>query len=714
MKTAKRGTVDTGVRRVAPLAMSWLVLVSAGCLDTASEGGGGLRIGFDRCAGVVCTPEDSCHTAGVCDPVTGRCSTPVKDCPSGQACDVTDGQCKFSCATVVCYASDACHLAGACDTGSGECTPEQPLSCPAGQTCDVADGTCKSGCGGVVCTASDLCHLAGTCSSDTGECSPETLKSCPSGQSCDPADGACKDPCTGVVCTPTDLCHVVGSCNSSTGQCPAQTPVPCPSGQSCDPADGVCKDLCATVVCPPGETCNPNDGQCQASFTVPRPQTARNLELATLPVGLAMDTAGNTYVAGAIFSTTPVDFDGHLVHSNGDNDVFIARYDTTGHAVWAEGFGDAASSQLASRAAVTQDGTVALLGRFTGSLNIGNAISAGAELDFVAAVQAASGAGKFARSFDTNNGTLLSLAANPSSSTNRIAFCGKAAGLSADFAQAGFSYTGGNDIVIAVFNSAGTKLWSLQIGASGNEECDAIAIDDAGDVYASGNFDSATLTIPGTPALTGPGTTSRKFLWVAKLNGASGAGISSAAFSGAGGQIFPRSVSVDATGKLVVGGNFSGNPTFGGTTVTSSGGQDVFVTRLDLLSSFTPAWAVRLGGPAADVAAGVATTSSGDVVVTGFFNGTTDGAAVLTAARTTGSDVFLLKLDGVTGSTQFAAGYGDALIQSGDSLAVNRFGADQFSAGGTLNGTITFPAPAGAATAASGATETFLVVGNLQ
>jgi len=148
--------VETGVRRLAFAAVSWLALANAGCLDTTSEGGGGLRIGFDRCAEVVCTPEDSCHMAGVCDPVTGRCSTPIKDCPSGQACDVTDGQCKFSCATVVCYASDACHVAGACDPGSGQCTPEQARSCPDGQTCDRTDGTCKSGCGGVVCTASDL------------------------------------------------------------------------------------------------------------------------------------------------------------------------------------------------------------------------------------------------------------------------------------------------------------------------------------------------------------------------------------------------------------------------------------------------------------------------------------------------------------------------------------------------------------------------------
>jgi len=423
-----------------------------------------------------------------------------------------------------------------------------------------------------------------------------------------------------------------------------------------------------------------------------------------------MDTSGNTYVGAAIFSSTDIDFDGHPVHSNGDADVLIAKFNTAGVAQWAVGFGDAAAAQFATQSAVTQDGTVAVMGRFTGALNIGNSITAAAEVDFIAGVQATNGSGKFAKALDTNNGTLLSIAANPSSSTNRIAICGKAAGLSADFAQGGFSYTGGNDIVIAVYSSAGTKLWSLQIGTSGGEECDAVAVDDAGDVYASGNFDSATLTIPGTPPLTGPGTTSRKFLWAAKFNGATGAGISSAVFSGAGGQIFPRSISVDSGGKLAIAGNFSGNPTFGTTTITSAGGQDMFATKLDPASSYAPAWAVRMGGTAADVGAGVATTSSGDVLVTGFFNKTTDGAAILTAASTTAADVFLLKLDGTTGATQFSAAYGDVLAQSGDFIAVNRFGGDQFVVSGSLNGTITFPAPAGAVTAPA-ATEPFFLFG---
>src|SRR5262249_14858110 len=176
------------------------------------------------------------------------------------------------------------------------------------------------------------------------------------------------------------------------------------------------------------------------------------------------------------------------------------------------GFGDAAgNARGAARSAVTADGTMALLGRFTGTLTIGNAIGPASDLDFVAAVRASDGTPLWARQLDTLGGALLGLASSPSASGNRIAFCGKAFGASAFVS--GASYGGLSDVVVGVLSSSGTLLWAVQFGGPGNEECDAVAVDDAGNVVATGNFDGASLTVPGTPALTGPGTTSRKFLW---------------------------------------------------------------------------------------------------------------------------------------------------------------------------------------------------------
>ena len=50
--------------------------------------GGDDGVAPDRCAGVVCTAADACHTAGVCDPDTGACTAPVVD--DGELCDDGD------------------------------------------------------------------------------------------------------------------------------------------------------------------------------------------------------------------------------------------------------------------------------------------------------------------------------------------------------------------------------------------------------------------------------------------------------------------------------------------------------------------------------------------------------------------------------------------------------------------------------------------------
>src|SRR5262249_59784890 len=113
---------------------------------------------------------------------------------------------------------------------------------------------------------------------------------------------------------------------------------------------------------------------------------------------------------------------------------------------------------------------------------IGNAIGPANDLDFIAGLNGSDGSGKFAKSLDTATGALLSIGANPNSATNRIAFCGKALDV-APFIP-GAVGGGLKDIVIRVLDSAGNIVWAKQIGTPGNEECNAVAVDDAGDVYA--------------------------------------------------------------------------------------------------------------------------------------------------------------------------------------------------------------------------------------
>jgi len=700
MQTPHVETV-TKTRSPALTALLFAAALVAAC--------GGGSTAADPCASVTCSPSDKCHTAGSCNATTGACSAETaKVCSSGQTCDNADGVCKSGpnlCAGVTCSASDLCHVAGTCGATTGTCSAQTPKSCASGQTCDNADGMCKpiDLCAGVTCTATDLCHVAGTCSATTGTCSAQTPMSCATGQACDNADGMCKpiDLCAGVTCTATDLCHVAGTCSSSTGTCSAQTAKSCASGQTCDVADGICKG---------------------GSVAVPKPQVAKVLGVAP-PLGVAVDLAGVSYVGGGIYPPGSQSFDGITVTpatvTGGDlhGDVLLARYNAATHkADWALAFGDA-SEQIATGVAVTNDGTLAAIGNFSGSLTFGTSTISNAgstQIDFLAGVAASNGSGQWALKFnDGQNAKLTAIAANPASATNRIAICGYTDTAATDLVP-GATFGGGTkDLIIGVFSSAGTKLWSAQIGGANEEECDAIAVDDNGDVYAAGKFDGA-LSFTGT-ALSTPNSSTRAFVWVAKFKGADGTALAQASFgNGPTGKAAPTAIAVDSSGKVVVAGNFTIALPFGGTTLTSAGSLDAFVAKLDPAAStaFAPIWAVRMGGPGADSASSVALNSHGDAVAAGLFRGTSTGAAALTA-NGAASDAFLLHLDAAAGSTVFAAGYGDVATQQADSIAINRSGTgaaqDVISLAGTLNGSVTFPDPAGTVTAASSTAEAFLV-----
>src|SRR5207247_1149251 len=119
---------------------------------------------FDQCQGgicasagsVLCTPQDPCHAAGVCDPATGVCSNPTAangtSCSDGNVCTQSDtcqnGICTGS-NPITCIAQDQCHAAGTCDTSTGACS--NPVKTD-GTGCDDANP----------CTQSDACQ-AGIC-----------------------------------------------------------------------------------------------------------------------------------------------------------------------------------------------------------------------------------------------------------------------------------------------------------------------------------------------------------------------------------------------------------------------------------------------------------------------------------------------------------------------------------------------------------------------
>jgi hypothetical protein len=110
-------------------------------------------------------------------------------------------------------------------------------------------------------------------------------------------------------------------------------------------------------------------------------------------------------------------------------------------------------------------------------------------------------------------------------------------------------------------------------------------------------------------------------------------------------------IAVDGNGNVFTAGYFETTSDFdpgsGVFNLTSAGGPDVFISKLNSSGHFV--WAKAFSGTLSEVARGIATDSAGNVYLTGYFQGTVDfdpGPATYNLTAVGGSDIFIAKLDG--------------------------------------------------------------------
>ena len=254
--------------------------------------------------------------------------------------------------------------------------------------------------------------------------------------------------------------------------------------------------------------------------------------------GIAVDGSGNVYTTGSFEGT--VDFDSGVGIANltavglGDRDAFVCKFDVNGNFVWVKQFGENPGWEEGFAITVDASGNVYTTGFFKSTVD-----------------------------FDPGSGVF-------------------------NLTETGF---GSGDMFISKLDTNGNFIFAKQIGGNGSEIPRAITLDVAGNIYTTGEIDSAML---GTTILTtdfDPGS-----------------------------AVFPLS----------------------STTGLES---DVFISKLDASGNFV--WAKNMGGNYSDNANSLALDASNNVYITGTFRNVADfdpstSVANLTAIGNSYNDIINL------------------------------------------------------------------------
>ncbi len=395
---------------------------------------------------------------------------------------------------------------------------------------------------------------------------------------------------------------------------------------------------------------------------------------------IARDSAGNIYITGTFEST--VDFDPGIgtaiLTSAGSKDIFLAKYSASGTYIYAKRMGGTGHDNSNS-IAVDGSGNAYI----TGKHNFNADFDPGPGTVILTTM---GGYGIFIAKYDTSGNYVYAKSINGAASLiegNAIVvdLSGNAyitgyfdymvdfdpgAGI-ANLYSGGGSGGGNSDIFFAKYDAFGNYVFAKGIGGIGQDESKSIARDGNGNVYITGYFSGTVDFDPSAGIL--------------NLNSVNGQ-IFIAKYDPSGNFVFVKQmggdrsyyIAIDTIGNTIITGTFSGtadfDPSAGIANLTSTGSYDIFFAKYDALGNYV--FAKKIGGSSSNFGQAIALDASGNIYITGNFNGVSDfdpgiGIANLSAPYTISS--FIAKYD-TSGNYIYAKKMGEY----GNSIATDGVG----------------------------------------
>lgn len=415
---------------------------------------------------------------------------------------------------------------------------------------------------------------------------------------------------------------------------------------------------------------------------------------------IVTDASGNSYSVGQ-FSSASITFGSTTLTKVGGGNIYVVKHDPSGNVIWAKSFGGFGA--IGKAICLDPSGNIYIAGMYMYNMTFGSTTLTSVDTttnvgDIYITKLDSSGNVLWAKSAGGHVGDgAYSIAADAS---GNVYITGYFKSHTIDFGSISLTSPNNNastffiytDFFIAKYDSSGNPVWAKIAGGPGLEDGSSICVDAAGDILVAGNFYMPSITF-GSITLT---ATAAYNMFVVKYDSSGNAVWAQTGAASGSGSInhSAKGVATDASNNVyVTGGYMASTLTFGSVSLTNSGGNDMYVLKLN--SSGTAVWANHAS---ADNAYGtsIAVDGSGNPIVGGYYEGLradfiTD---TVTNANVSGynTDSYLAKYD-ATGNLVWLNGMGGiyfdeingvAADASGNGFATGRFTSTTTAFGGII------------------------------
>ncbi len=341
---------------------------------------------------------------------------------------------------------------------------------------------------------------------------------------------------------------------------------------------------------------------------------------------IGTDAAGDVYVAGIISGTGDFDPGSGVVNlvSNGNDDMFIAKYTAAGSLVWAYNIGGTGNEAVTAMA-IDSSGSCYITGRFAGTVDFDpgagtSTITSSGPFDVYIVKLNTSGNLLWAKNFGGTFGTFVNdISIDASGSVYTIGTFQTTTDFDPSAAVYNLVSAGGQAPYMAKLDASGNFVWALNTGFS----ISALNIDINNALYLTGIFNDTTdfdidptqtanlISLGGSDIYIAKFDTDANFVWVKSVGGTDNES--------------PGAINTDAVGNIIICGTFVGtvdfDPGAGIANLTAVGTgsnlSDMFFLKLDAAGNYV--WAKRIGGNSIDFPTDIDTDNAGNVYFCGQF-----------------------------------------------------------------------------------------------